>query len=154
VQNPYFPLGRGTTWSYRQTTQAGLETDEVVVTRQTKTILGVAVAVVHDQVFLEGVLKEDTFDWYAPDRNGNVWYFGEDTKEIVGGVAVSTAGSWEAGKAGAKAGLIMLAHPEMGDIYQQENSPGVVADMARIKGLNESVTVAAGTFQGCLKTQE
>lgn len=154
VENPYFPLAPGSTWSYRQQTQAGLETDEVVVMRQTKAILGVAVAVVHDQVFLDGVLKEDTFDWYAPDHDGNVWYFGEDTTEIVGGAPASTAGSWEAGKAGAKAGIIMLGHPEVGDTYQQENSPGVVADMARIKGLNEPVTVPAGTFAGCLKTQE
>jgi hypothetical protein len=154
VQNPYFPLAIGTVWSYRQETPEGVETNVVEVTGETKLILGVTTTVIHDQVFLEGTLKEDTFDWYAPDKDGNVWYFGEDTKEIVGGVPVSTAGSWEAGKAGAKAGIIMLAHPMVGDTYQQENSPGVVADMARVKSLDETVTVPFKTFEGCLKTQE
>src|SRR3990172_584552 len=119
VQNDYFPLVPGTVYSYRQETPEGLETGTVEVTRKTKTIVGVTTFVVHDRVFLEGVLKEDTFDWYAPDKDGNVWYFGEDTREIATG---STAGSWEAGKAGAQAGIIMLAHPMVGDTYMQENS--------------------------------
>jgi hypothetical protein len=154
VPNPFFPLTRGTHWSYRQQTPDGVETSEVDVTFDTKRILTVTTAVVHDQVFLNGELSEDTFDWYAPDNDGNVWYFGEDTKEIVGGVPVSTAGSWQAGKNGAQAGIIMLAHPMTGDTYLQENSPGVVGDMARVKSLNETVTVPLNTFSGCLKTQE
>jgi hypothetical protein len=66
-------------------------------------ILGIPVVVVLDRVFLAGVLKEKTFDWYAQDEDGNVWYFGEDTKEFENGKVVSTAGSFEAGKNGAKA---------------------------------------------------
>lgn len=152
VQNPYFPLVPGTVLVYRQDTPDGVETDTVTVTHDTKMILGVTTFVVHDAVFLNGVLKEDTFDWYAPDKDGNVWYFGEDTKEL--GPPVSTVGSWEAGKNGAEAGIIMLAHPQMGDTYFQENSPGVVADQARVKGLDETATVQYGTFTGCIKTQE
>ena len=53
--------------------------------------------VIHDQVFLNGELTEDTFDWEAQDAAGNVWYFGEDSKELEDGVVVSTEGSWEAG---------------------------------------------------------
>jgi len=152
VQNPYFPLVPGTTYSYRQETPDGVETNEVEVTHDTKVILGVTTAVVHDRVFLEGSLKEDTFDWYAADKDGNVWYFGEDTREL--GPPVSTTGSWEAGKDGAQAGVIMLAHPKIGDTYFQENAPGVVADQARVKSLTESVTVPYGTFAPCIKTQE
>jgi hypothetical protein len=152
VQNPYFPLVPGTIWTYRQETPEGVETNTVEVTHDTKVILGVTTFVVHDQVFLEGSLKEDTFDWYAPDKDGNVWYFGEDTREL--GPPVSTAGSWEAGKDGAQAGIIMLAHPEVGDTYYQENAPGVVADQARVKGLNETATTPFDTFTGCIKTQE
>ena len=152
VQNPYFPLVPGTTFSYRQETPDGVETNTVEVTHDTKVILGVTTFVVHDQVFLEGALKEDTFDWYAPDKDGNVWYFGEDTREV--GPPVSTLGSWEAGKDGAQAGIIMLAHPEIGDTYYQENAPGVVADQARVKGLNETAVVPYDTFTGCVRTQE
>ena len=151
VQNNYFPLLPGAIYSYRQDTPDGVETDTVEVTHSTKVIAGVTTFVVHDRVYLEGALKEDTFDWYAPDKDGNVWYFGEDTRDIATG---STAGSWEAGKAGAQAGIIMLAHPMVGDTYQQENSPGVVADMARVKGLNETAVVPYGTLTGCIKTQE
>ena len=152
VQNPYFPLVPGTVLSYRQETPDGVETNEVEVTHDTKLILGITTIVVHDRVFLEGLLKEDTFDWYAPDKDGNLWYFGEDTREL--GPPVSTAGSWEAGKGGARAGIIMLAHPQVGDAYYQENAPGVVADQARVKGLDETVAVPYGTFPGCVKTQE
>ena len=152
VQNTYFPLVHGARWTYRQETPDGVETDTVDVTQDiNKTIENVQVFVVRDRVYLEGVLKEDTFDWYAPDKDGNVWYFGEDTHEIATG---STAGSWEAGKNGAQAGILMLAHPMVGDVYQQENSPGVVADMARVKGLNETAVVPYGTLTGCIKTQE
>ena len=48
----------------------------------TETILGVSVIVVLDRVSLSGELKEKTFDWFAQDKDGNVWYFGEDTKEF------------------------------------------------------------------------
>ena len=152
VENPYFPLIPGMIQTYRQETPAGVETNTVEVTRQTKMILGVRTTVVHDQVFLEGSLKEDTFDWYASDKDGNVWYLGEDTNEL--GPPVSTTGSWEAGQGGAQAGIIMLAHPMMGDTYYQENAPGVVADQARVKSLNETAVVPLGTFTGCVKTQE
>jgi hypothetical protein len=154
VENIYFPLAPGTKWAYRQETPEGVETNPVEVTRDSKTILGVKVTVVHDQVYLGGSLKENTFDWYAADKNGNVWYFGEDTKTIENGAVVSTEGSWEAGRNGAKAGIVMLAHPEVGDVYQQENSPGIVADMARVKALNETVVTPYGTLTDCLKTQE
>ena len=93
------------------------------MTRQHKTILGVSVVVVLDRVFLKGVLKEKTFDWYAEDEDGNVWVFGEDTKEFENGKVVSTAGSFEAGKDGAKAGVIMRAHAEVGQVTPQESHP-------------------------------
>jgi len=153
VQNPLFPLTPGTVYTYRHVTPGGVETNTVEVTHDTKLIVGVTTTVIHDRVTVGGTLSEDTFDWYASDKDGNVWYFGEDTKKYEGGV-VSTVGSWEAGKGNAEPGIIMLAHPHMGDVYQQENAPGVVADMARVKGLNESATVPYGTFTGCLKTQE
>jgi len=152
VQNPFLPLVPGTILTYRQVTPDGVETNTVEVTHDTKTILGVTTYVVHDQVFLEGALSEDTFDWMAPDKDGNVWYFGEDTKEI--GPPVSTQGSWEAGKNGAMPGILMLAHPKVGNSYLQEDAPGVVADQGKVMDLSASVTVPYGTFTNCIKTQE
>lgn len=152
--NPYFPLTPGTRYSYVAETADGVETNEVEITRDTKVILGVTTTVIRDRVFLEGSLKEDTFDWYAQDRQGNVWYLGEDTRDYENGVVVSTAGSWEAGKNGASAGIIMLASPKIGDQYYQENAPGVVEDQGKVLGLKETVTVPYGTFTDCLKTAD
>jgi hypothetical protein len=155
VTNPYFPLPPGKIFTYHNILKDTQERNTVEVTRDKKTILGVAVTVVHDQVFLaDGSLAEDTFDWYAQDQQGNVWYFGEDTKEYDHGTLVTTAGSWEAGQNGAKAGIIMLADPHVGDVYKQEDAPGVVADMAKVVSLDEAVTVPYGTFTRCIETTE
>ena len=154
VTNPLFPLPLGRRLIYR-----GSEDDlpETVVTDigvGHKTILGVSVTVVLDRVFLNGELKEKTFDWYAQDTAGNVWYFGEDTKEYEHGKVVSTAGSFEAGKNDAKAGIIMRVHPKVGQTTPQEFAPGVAEDKARVLDLNATITVPYGTFTHCLKQEE
>jgi len=154
VDNEFFPLPPGAIWVYVEHTPEGVEIDTVEVTHDKKTILGVETTVIRDRVYLEGSLKEDTFDWYAQDKQGNVWYFGEDTKSYDHGQLVGTAGSWEAGQNGAAAGIIMLADPQKGDTYQQENSPGVVADRAKVVRLDASVTVPYGSFDGCLQTAD
>ncbi len=76
--NPLFPLVPGTSHRVVGRTADGEEVILVEVTDQTKVILGVMTTVVRDRVWLEGTLIEDTFDWYAQDNDGNVWYFGED----------------------------------------------------------------------------
>lgn len=154
ITNPYLGWRRGRVFTYESETDDGLETIVVEVTRRTKTILGVATTVIHDQVFLDGELIEDTFDWYAQDKDGNVWYFGEDSKEIVDGEVVSTEGSWEAGVDGAQPGIIMLANPTVGTTYQQEVAPGVAEDMAKVVSLTGTADVPYGNFTGTLVTKE
>jgi hypothetical protein len=154
VDNPLFPLPLGRRLVYKGTEDGEPETVITDVTRDHKTILGVSVVVVLDRVFQSGELKEKTFDWYAQDRQGNVWYFGEDTKEFEDGRVVSTAGSFEAGKHGAKAGIIMRAHPTFGQITPQEDAPGVAEDKSRIIGVDATVTAPYGTVRHCLKTAE
>jgi hypothetical protein len=154
IDNPYLAFERGKVFRYEGETEDGLETIVVEVTNDTKAILGVNTTVVHDQAYLDGELIEDTIDWYAQDKDGNVWYFGEDSKEIEDGVVVSTEGSWEAGVDGAMPGILMLAHPKIGTKYQQEFAEGVAEDMAMVLSLSKSVEVPYGSFEGCLKTQE
>src|SRR5215210_5961604 len=122
IDNKYFPLKPGTTFVYQGKSAGNAERDVMTVTHSTKRIMGVECVVVKDRVFAQGKLGEKTFDWYAQDKKGNVWYFGEDSKEYKNG-KVSTGGSWEAGKAGAKPG-IMQAHPKVGQTYRQEYSKG------------------------------
>jgi hypothetical protein len=154
VDNRFHPLQPGTRFIYVGEEDGEPQKTITDVTHGQKTILGVKVVVVLDRVFQSGVLKEKTLDWYAQDEDGNVWYMGEDTKVYENGKVVSTLGSWEAGKNGAKAGIIMLAHPRVGQTYQQEFARGVAEDQARVVALNQKVSVPYGKFSGCLKTEE
>ena len=154
VTNPLFPLPLGTRLFYYDTEDGLPERVVTKVTREHKTILGVPVVVVLDRVFLDGVLKERTFDWYAQDKHGNVWYFGEDTKEFEDGRVISTAGSFEAGKNGARAGVIMRAHPKLGQTTAQEFAPGVAEDKGLVLDLDATVHVPYGTLHHCLKQAE
>ncbi len=149
--NPYFPLIPGRTWTY----QGGTETNTVTVTAETKEILGVTCAVVHDVVEDDGEVIEDTVDWFAQDVDGNVWYFGEIAQEFEDGDLVSLAGSWKAGVDGARAGIVMLADPEVGDLYRQEFLLGEAEDVAEVLSLTGSEVVPAATCDGnCLITRD
>ena len=152
VTNLYFSLTPGKKMVYEADTEDGLERIEVYVTNEKKIVQGVETAVVWDRVWLEGDLIEDTKDWYAQDKEGNVWYFGEDSKEMIEGKIVSYAGSWESGINGAKPGIIMEANPQAGDSYRQEYYIGEAEDMGDVLALGETVTVPYGTFSNCLKT--
>ncbi|HEU4928268.1 MAG TPA: hypothetical protein VFU38_00440 [Candidatus Krumholzibacteria bacterium] len=153
IDNPYLAYEPGRVFHYEGETDEGIETIVVEVTNQKKTVMGVDVTVVRDRVYLDGELIEDTDDWFAQDEDGNVWYFGEDSKEIEDGEVVSTEGSWEAGING-NPGIIMLAAPYRGAQYAQEEAPGIAEDMARVKSLDASVEVEYGTFDGCLQITE
>ena len=155
IDNPLFPLRPGTRWVYEGPDDAGdIEHKEVVVTSEAREVMGVMCVVVHDQMSMDGELLEDTYDWYAQDKEGNVWYFGEDTKELEGGEVVKTEGSWEAGRDGAQPGIIMEADPQVGDQYRQEYYEGRAEDMAEVLALDEKVTVRHGSYEGVLKTKD
>jgi hypothetical protein len=154
IDNPYFPLTPGTTFIYEGQTAEGFEHDEFAVTHNTRVILGVTCVEVHDTVTLDGELTEDTLDWFAQDRDGNVWYFGENTHELEDGLITTIDGTFVAGVNGDKPGIVMKAHPAIGDFYRQEFSLANAEDFAETVSLNESVTVPAGTFHNCLKSQE
>jgi len=154
VDNRYFPLTPGTTFVYEGKTEDGTVRVEDYVTHETKQVLGVTCVVVRNKVIENGDLVEETFDWYAQDKDGNVWYFGEDAKEYEAGVVVSTKGSWEAGVDGAMPGIIMEANPQVGDFYRQEYYKGEAEDMAEVLSLTESASVIYGSFDSLLMTRE
>ena len=154
VDHPYFPLAPGTTFTFVEKEGREKRENKVEVTHDTKMVMGVKCVVVHDTVSLDGVLLEDTFDWYAQDKQGAVWYFGEATKEFKSGGRVSTDGSWEAGVKGAQPGIIMPANPKPGQPYRQEYSPKNAEDMGQVVAVGESVTVPHGTFKDCVKTKD
>jgi hypothetical protein len=156
IDNPYFPLRPGTRRVSRETDGDGHVQRVVVrVTRRTKRVAsGIVGRVVRDTVTEDGELVEDTFDWYAQDREGNVWYLGEETTEYEDGRPVSTAGSFEDGVDGARRGIVMLARPRVGREYAQERAPGVAEDRARVLSRDEQAEVPAGHFEDVLLTRD
>jgi len=150
IDNPYWPLAPGTHWSFRSQEQR----TETGVTPDRRTVMGVSTVVVHDQVFNGNDLAEDTFDWYAQDRAGNVWYFGEDTTSYEDNPAGDHAGSWEAGVDGAQPGIVMLADPVPGDLYRQEFKAGEAEDVAMVRRLDAKLKVPAGSYGDVLVTEE
>jgi hypothetical protein len=151
IDNRYLFYEPGAVRRYLQT-EGGIV--EEAVTSKTKVIMGVKTVVVHDfSKSADGELLEDTYDYYAQDISGNVWYFGEDTK-AYSGKKVSTEGSWLAGEDGAKPGIVMQASPQIGDSYRQEYLPGEAEDEATVVGLSETVEVPYGSFDNCVKTKE
>lgn len=154
IDNPYLPLRPGTTLIYRKRGKEGTEQVTVTVGKRTETILGVPCTVVRDTVTLDGELVEDTTDWFAQDRQGNVWYFGEIARNFEDGRLVDLGGSWRAGVAGAQPGIAMKAQPRVGDVYRQEFALGTAEDLARVLSLAGRAKVPSATCEDCLVTGE
>jgi hypothetical protein len=152
INNPFLPMKPNARWVYRGETEDGIERVVVRVLEETETILGVECTVVRDTVTIDGELVEDTRDWFAQDRDGNVWYFGEISKSFEDGDLVSLDGSWRAGVDGAKPGIVMKARPAVGDVYRQEFLLGVAEDYARVVSLSGDAVVPAATCTACLVT--
>jgi hypothetical protein len=155
VDNPWFPLLPGTTFVYRGVKDGKTARDVVTVTHATRTIQGVRSTAVADRLYLAGRLEERTTDWYAQDRRGNVWYFGEATAELDrAGHVTSTEGSWLAGRNGAKAGIYMTARPTVGQSRLQEYYKGHAEDHFAVVSLRARVSVPYTTSNRALLTKE
>jgi hypothetical protein len=154
INNPFSPLIPGTTFYYQGTKGGQPESDLIFVTHQTQVVNGVTTTVVEDKGFINSQKIEDTFDFYAQDTAGNVWYFGENTTQYSHGHITGHVGSWMAGVNGAQQGIVMEANPMVGDVYAQENAPGIAQDMAKVLSLTKTVKVPYGTFSNCLETKE
>jgi len=155
VNNPWFPLIPGTTFVYRGIKDGKTARDLYSVTSATKTIQGVHCTAVRDRLYLAGRLEERTTDWYAEDRSGNVWYFGESTAELDrAGHVTSTEGTWQAGRDGAQAGIYMTARPMVGQSRRQEYYKGHAEDHFSVLSLRASISVPYLTSHRALLTKE
>jgi hypothetical protein len=154
ITNQYFPLRTGT-YVYDGTKDSARMHIETKVTTARKTVVGVRTVEIHDLVFVDDKLEEDTFDWYAQDAQGSVWYFGENTRELdAKGHVVSTKGTWLAGVNGAQPGIVMSAQPAAGKTYQQEYARGVAEDRARVMKTDASVAVPTGGYRDVIETED
>jgi hypothetical protein len=156
IDNPYYPLPPGRMLVYKGERDGEQQIDRVFVTDQTKLVNGVTTIVVRDIARNHaGVLIEKTFDWFAQDDLGNVWYFGEDTAEYdAHGHVISTEGSWTDGVDGATRGIIMEASPSVTDAYRQEYYAGQAEDQAWVIQTGMHVEVPYGSLDAVLRTME
>jgi hypothetical protein len=154
IDNPYFPLPVGRKLVYTGIKDGQSQTDTVTVTDQTKVILGITTRVVHDVATHDGTLLEKTFDFYAQDDHGNVWYLGEDTTAFLPNGKTDTSGSFEAGVGGAQPGIIMEANPQIPDAYRQECFAGEAEDTAWVVATEGSLKVPFGNVHNVLSTLE
>lgn len=154
VDNPWWPLRQGATYHYVEREDDEVRDSIVTVTDDRVTIMGVECVIVHDRLTVAGKVREDTYDWYAQDKAGNVWYFGEDTREFDDRGHVSTKGSWRAGVNGAQPGIVMLAKPAPGPAYRQEYLRGEAEDMAQVEGIGDAIQVPYGKFAQALRIRE
>ena len=153
INNPLFKMPEGRTTYFRSQTADGLEKGEILVTGATRTLMGVKTLIVRDRVYLDGVILEDTMDYFAQHKNGAVWYFGEDVDNYEDGVLVDHDGTWHAGVDGARPGRLMLAHPKVGQVYREEYYAGQAEDMAKVLSITATIRTPLGTFNNCLKTE-
>jgi hypothetical protein len=156
IDNTYWPMEPGTRWTYDEIDEEGKRLEVVVTaTSETKEIAnGVTALVVRDTVTEDGELIEDTFDWYAQDDQGNVWYLGEDTAEFENGKLTTRSGSFEAGVDGAEPGVIMPADPADGVTYRQEYYEGEAEDEGEVLSVDEQVDAPYGHFDDALLTKD
>lgn len=156
IDNRYLPFKPGTRTVAKGVAENGgtPQRDAQVVTDRKRKVDGVKCVVVRDTVSSRGEPVERTFDWYTQDKHGNVWYFGENSKEYRHGHWAESDGSWEAGVKGAQPGVMMMAHPKRGIAYRQEYYRGHSEDQAKVLGKTGTVTVPAGTYRHTIGTKE
>jgi len=155
VTNKYWPMKKGDRWVYEERDEKGVIThDEVTVLDETEKINGIEALVVHDLATQDGVTIEDTTDWYAQDKDGNLWYLGEQTAEYENGQPNSTEGSWKYGEDGAQAGIALPAEPKSGLEYRQEYRKHQAEDRAIVLSTDEQAQTPTDTYKGCLLTRD
>jgi hypothetical protein len=155
IDNPWLPLKPSTTMRYRGTKDEEPAIEVFTVTNRTATIDGISCVVIDDRLFLGGRLAERTNDHYVQDKDGNVWYFGEDTQELdAKGKVTSTEGTWHAGVDAPQPGIFMAATPTVGHSYLQEFYRGHAEDHFSVESLSAAVGVPYGSFSGALRTKE
>jgi hypothetical protein len=157
IDNPQWPMTVGSRWVYRVTDMSDGSTKRqvIVVTRQTKLMAdGIRARVVRDVVSEHGKPVEITSDWYAQDRQGDVWYFGEQTTAYNKQGTPTDNGTWQAGINGAMPGIALPAKACLGLSYREEYSKGVAEDQSRVLALDAQAGVRAGHFHHVLLTED
>ena len=116
----------------------------------------VKTAVVKDKVtdVQAGELIEKTIDYFAQDKAGNVYYFGEDVNEYANGHVVSHEGQWRVGRDTDKPGVLMPAHPKVGDSFRSEDIPGIAVEKDRVVASGLTRRIGGHTYRHVIRIRE
>jgi hypothetical protein len=153
IDNPYWPMRTGSHWVYREVENGEAQRVDVTVTNRTKMLGGIEARVVHDRVSRNGETLEDTYDWYAQDSDGNLWYLGEDTAEYENRKLKTKEGSWAYGVDGAQPGVVVPEHPKQGMEYREEYYAGHAEDAAEVLNVGGQAQVPFGHFKDAMLTR-
>ena len=160
VTNPFFPLASVSYKVFEGDVTDG-DTGETVHERveervlpETTTVGGIEVTIVEIYEYADGEITEHTLDYYAQHEDGTVYYLGEDVDNYEDGEIVDHEGAWRAGEGENQAGVFMPAVPEVGASFEQERAPGIAEDSSTIIAVDQAVTVQAGAFAGCIRTED
>jgi hypothetical protein len=158
ITNPFYPVSL-----IGQSISLGMEggepyRTEVTLLPDTKMITAdgqqIEARVSHYVAYADGKLVETAYDYFAQGDDGSVYYLGEDVSNYEDGQVVNHEGTWLAGKDGAPIALIMPAHPEVGQVFNPENLPGVAYETDEIMSLTEKTTTPAGPIDNGLLIKE
>jgi hypothetical protein len=153
ITNKYLMLRPGTKATYEKTSEEGVTRVEMMVTGKTAKVMGVTTLVVRSREWLNYELMEETSDWVAQDKHGNVWHFGEAVRDYQAGTL--DEGSWKAGVDGAKPGILMLNDPRVGDTYRQEYQRGKAEDMGTVVAVGKRLAIPQGAFfEDCVQIRD
>ena len=156
IDNAQWPMTVGSRWVYRvlDYSNGSVKHEVITVTKHTRMMGdGIRARVISDVVTEHGNPSEVTKDWYAQDKHGNVWYFGEHTIEYVNGHPRDN-GSWRAGVDGAMPGVALPANPKVGCSYREEYAKGIAQDQSRVLALDGQAQVPAGHFAPALMNED
>ncbi|TSE15939.1 hypothetical protein B1A87_008525 [Arthrobacter sp. KBS0703] len=155
ITNKYFALPAGKKMTYESTDLRGItERIEIEILNESKVIEDVETAIYLDKVYSNGQLVEETRDYLAQHKNGDVWYFGEDVNNFFNGNLLNHSGSFIHGKDGAKAGIWMKAEQRVGDSYRQEYYLGQAEDMRDTLATGLTVSTKSGKYTDCVKVYD
>ncbi|MGH7994705.1 MAG: hypothetical protein ACREDQ_14375 [Limisphaerales bacterium] len=155
ITNPYLPLA-SLKQDLLESSGERIERTVKPDVHKTFTIAGLAVEAlaVEDREFAGGKLAEVTLDYFAQADDGTVYYLGEDVDEYKNGKVIGHSGAWLLGRDTQKPGVLMPAHPKVGNRFRSEDVPKITREQDEVVSVSETVTVPAGTFQNCVKIKE
>jgi hypothetical protein len=122
------------------------------VEEKTEKVAGVECLVMVEEEFVNGKMHEVARNYFA-QKDGAVYYFGEDVDNYKNGKVDNHNGSWRVGKEAKEPFLYMPAEPKKGDKYRPEDVKGVAEDEAEVLGIVDSVDVNGTKYTDVLKVK-